>query len=107
MGRFNLSNPAKFHFRGDPEPIKLTGKSYDVPNDASLTGYVTCHEGVYCPSPTYGRTNVKWQKEQGWSPDMQDDSVQLERAWRIPPPEIRRKLTDPASPVWRTSTRRR
>jgi Holliday junction resolvasome RuvABC ATP-dependent DNA helicase subunit len=46
--------------------------------------------------PGYGRTNVLWNKKGGWSPDMQKD--QYEQVWRVPPPDIRRLLTDPASP---------
>jgi Holliday junction resolvasome RuvABC ATP-dependent DNA helicase subunit len=46
--------------------------------------------------PGYGRTNVLWTRANGWSPDMQHD--QYEQVWRVPPPDIRRLLTDPASP---------
>ena len=34
--------------------------------------------------PGYGRTNVLWNRPNGWSPDMQHE--QYEQVWRVPPP---------------------
>ena len=73
------------NFRYVGAPKKITLPSGNV---------VTEREFVFLPG--YGRTNVLWNRTNGWSPDMQHE--QYEQVWKVPPPDIRRLLTDPTSP---------
>ncbi len=66
------------------------------PTEITLPGGNVVVEQEFVFTPGYGRTNVLWTKTGGWSPDMQTE--QYEQVWRVPPPEIRRLLTDPSSP---------
>jgi Holliday junction resolvasome RuvABC ATP-dependent DNA helicase subunit len=66
------------------------------PTEITLPDGRTIVEQEFVFTPGYGRTNVLWTKAGGWSPDMQTE--QYEQVWRVPPPDIRRLLTDPNSP---------
>ncbi len=68
---------------GDPRTITLPDGHVIVEREFELT-------------PGYGRTNVLWNKANGWSPDMQTE--QYEQVWKVAPPEIRRWKTDPDNP---------
>jgi Holliday junction resolvasome RuvABC ATP-dependent DNA helicase subunit len=75
-----------------PKNQRLIGS----PTEITLPDGHVITEQEFVLLPGYGRTNVLWNRKDGWSPDMQTE--QYEQVWRVPPPDIRRRLTDPRSP---------
>ena len=78
-------------------PLRHPYKEVGTPREITLPSGNVVVEHDLEQLPGYGRNNTRWTKVNGWSPDMQ--RTQADIRWDVPDEDIRRALTDPASPV--------